>query len=92
MRLRLRGKVGRLRKNGDIYMNKKYDVVVIDTGAEKAHFRLASCNIECMKITRRTETDGLTIENLTDGGDDVGHGTAVCSIVFVIILSHFGID
>lgn len=75
-----------------IFMNKKYDVVVIDTGAEKTHFRLASCNIECMKITRRTETDGLTIENLTDGGDDVGHGTAVCSIVFVIILSHFGID
>lgn len=54
-----------------IFMNKKYDVVVIDTGAEKAHFRLASCNTECMKITRRTETDGLTIENLTDGGDDV---------------------
>ncbi len=75
-----------------IFMNKKYDVVVIDTGAEKAHFRLASCNIECMKITMRTETDGLTIENLTDGRGDVGHGTAVCSIVFVIILSHFGID
>lgn len=48
-------------------MNKKYDVVIIDTGVEKTHFRLASNNIECIKIT--IGTAGLIIENLEDFND-----------------------
>ena len=40
---------------------------------------MASNNIEFIKIT--IGTAGLIIENLEDGRDDVGHGTAVCSII-----------
>lgn len=60
-------------------MNKEYDVVVIDTGVEKAHSRLANHDIECIKIAK--VTDGFIVEDLSDGGDDVGHGTAVCDII-----------
>lgn len=60
-------------------MKKEYDVVVIDTGVEKSHSRLSNHDIECIKITK--VTDGFLVDELSDGGDDVGHGTAVCDII-----------
>lgn len=60
-------------------MNREYDVVVIDTGVEKTHFRLENRDIECIKIVK--VADGFMVEYLSEGGDDVGHGTAVCDII-----------
>lgn len=60
-------------------MKQEYDVVVIDTGVEKTHSRLANHRIECIKISK--VTDGFVVEDLSDGEDDVGHGTAVCDII-----------
>lgn len=64
-------------------MKKKYDVVVIDTGVEKTHSRLSKYDIECIKISKTA--DDYVVEDLIDGEDEVGHGTAVCDI----ITSHF---
>ena len=60
-------------------MKNEYDVVIIDTGVEKEHSRLASQDIDCIRVSNNI--DGFFVEELIDGDDDVGHGTAVCDII-----------
>lgn len=54
---------------------KKYDIVIIDSGVDIHHMELQSKMIEGISI----DSDGI---HYGDIYDQIGHGTAICGIVF----------
>lgn len=54
---------------------KKYDIVIIDSGVDIQHMELQSKMIEGISI----DSDGI---HHGDISDQIGHGTAICGIVF----------
>lgn len=60
-------------EDGRLFMDKKVDIVVIDTGFEKEHPVFSDLKIDGISITDDGE------KNICN--DEVGHGTAICGII-----------
>lgn len=59
----------------------KYDIVIVDTGYNGSHPRLKDRNITGIQICKK-DVCKYEIVRLPQDSDDVGHGTAISSIIY----------
>ncbi len=58
-------------------MGENTDIVVIDSGVDVLHDRMKNVNIIRLRLDK---SKMKIVEDITD--DELGHGTAVCGILF----------